>query len=373
MNARQPEREQTSPLGLRLRERIERDGPMTFRDWMEAALYDPAGGYYHRRDLMRWGRAGDYMTSPHRSPLFAATFASYFVRLYEALESPNDLTIIEAGAGAGDFAFGVLQTLRRDHPKIFARTRYLIDEASPDADERARLKLAPFQQHVEFHHPDERSAPTRTAIVFANELLDALPVHRVTMRGGQLLEHYVGCDDAGAFVWAARQVSTPRLAAYFERLQLSLTEGQLAEVNLAALDWLTRASARFRRGFLINVDYGAEACDLYTVTQRPLGTLRAFRRHQLTDDVLAHPGEQDLTTTVDWTSLRNTGTAAGLQTVLFERQDKFLLQAGFLDQLERLSAQAQSEAERVSLRSTARDMILPNSMSASFQILIQKR
>ncbi len=372
MPARQSEQEPTRSLANRLRERISLSGAITFREWMAAALYDKDDGYYCRRDLPRWGRAGDYRTAPERSPLFAATFARYFVRLYEESGAPPTWTILEAGAGAGDFARGVLETLRRDYPHVFAATRYIIDEASTDATEIARAVLSSFKDRVEFRRLKEMSEPLDAALIFANELLDALPVHRVTMRDGQLLELCVGCDAAGKFVWVVRPPSTTRLAAYFERLQIKLTEGQEAEVNLEAVDWIARVASHIRRGFLVTIDYGAWAQELYLSDARRKGTLRAFHRHRFVDDVLALPGEQDLTTTVDWTSIRNAGADAGLQTVLFERQDKFLLQAGLLEQLERLTANAQSEAEVASLRTGARDMILPDGMSASFQVLVQK-
>ncbi|HEX8493065.1 MAG TPA: SAM-dependent methyltransferase [Pyrinomonadaceae bacterium] len=373
MHARQPKQEeQTNHLADRLRQRIRRSGPVTFHEWMTAALYDPVEGYYYRRDLTRWGRTGDYRTSPERSPLFAATFARYFARLYEELGAPARFTIVEGGAGAGHFAAGVLETLRRDYPKIFAATRYVIDEASNDATERARATLNPFTERVEFQSFTKKEAPLGEAIVFANELLDAFPVHRVTMRAGQLLELCVGCDAAGGFVWVECEPSTPRLVDYLQRLQVKLAEGQTAEINLEAVDWIARVASILQRGFLIMVDYGAEADELYNSNTRRSGTLRAFHQHQFADDVLAHPGQQDLTTTVDWTSIKNACAQSGLQTVLFERQDRFLLQAGLLEELERLSANASSEAVAASLRVSARHMILPDAMSASFQVLVQK-
>jgi SAM-dependent MidA family methyltransferase len=372
MNARQPvEQEPPVSLANRLRERIRREGAISFCDWMRAALYDPAEGYYCRRDLARWGSAGDYRTSPERSSLFAATFARYFAQLDVKLGAPRSLTIVEAGAGAGHFAAGVLETLRRDEPQIFARTRYLIDEASADTRERANLLLAPFKERVEFRRLSEIDAPLDAAIVFANELLDAFPVHRVTMRDGRLLELCVECDTAGEFTWVERAPTTPRLADYFRALQLELEEGQLAEVNLAALDWVSTVAMRFRRGFLVTVDYGAEANELYGSPARSAGTLRAFHQHRFAEDPLAQPGRQDLTTTVDWTSIRRAGAEAGLQTIILERQDKFLLQAGLLEQLEQLSASARSEAELAALRAGARHMILPDGMSTSFQVLVQ--
>jgi len=116
MDERGAEHDHTAPLAERLREWIGREGALSFRDWMSAALYDEHQGYYLRRDVTRWGRAGDYRTSPERSPLFAATFAKYFATLYEELNAPPTWTIFEAGAGAGHFAHDVLASLRRDSP-----------------------------------------------------------------------------------------------------------------------------------------------------------------------------------------------------------------------------------------------------------------
>jgi SAM-dependent MidA family methyltransferase len=373
MGQRDVQQEDTlAPLASRLRERIRREGAITFRDWMEAALYDAQDGYYCRRDLVRWGRAGDYRTSPERSPLFAATFARYVSTLYEELRAPEVLHIIEAGAGAGDFARGLLDALRRTFPNIFASVRYVIDEASADARERARLRLAPFAERVELRRLCEPSKAFDDGIIFANELLDAFPVHRVVMRGGKLLELYVGLDESGAFRTVEREPSTPRLAAYFERLGVRLCEGQLAEVNLEAREWIKRAVSTLRRGYLIIVDYGASAEELYQSPHRRAGTLRAFQRHQLFEDVLARPGEQDLTTTVDWTNILKAGEELGLRRLVFERQDKFLLRAGLLYGLELMTAQLQGEAEALTLRSGARELILPGGMSESFQVLVQK-
>ncbi|MBA3768113.1 MAG: SAM-dependent methyltransferase, partial [Acidobacteria bacterium] len=125
MSQRDVNRREESSLAERLRERIRCEGAITFHDWMQAALYDADEGYYCRPELPRWGRTGDYRTSPERSPLFAATFARYFATLYEKLCAPEVFAIVEAGAGAGHFAAGVLETLRRWYPRVFAATRYV--------------------------------------------------------------------------------------------------------------------------------------------------------------------------------------------------------------------------------------------------------
>jgi SAM-dependent MidA family methyltransferase len=340
---------------------------------MEAALYDEHDGYYFRRDLERWGRSGDYRTAPELSPLFAATFASYFARLYEELNAPRDWTIFEAGAGAGYFTYGVLQTLRRDYPQVFAATHCVIDEASADARERASQRLGEFADRVEFRRLAEKSAPVKDAIVFANELLDAFPVHRVMMHEGKLSELFIGLGEADKFIWEKHEPSTPELADYLGRYGIELSEGRIAEVNLEVEKWMRRAASVFQHGYLIFVDYGAEARELYAAPHRRKGTLRAFHRHRFAADVLDRPGEQDLTTTIDWTNVRRVGEALGLQTVSFERQDEFLLRAGLLDNLQRLTAAASNETEATILSSGVRELILPGGMSESFQVLIQKQ
>jgi SAM-dependent MidA family methyltransferase len=374
-----------APLGARLLAKIRLGGPMTFRDWMAAALYDAREGYYTRPDLERWGRAGDYRTSPERSPLFASTFARYFAKLHEELGSPNSLALVEAGGGSGRFARGVLDALRRDAPRLFDSTRHVFDEAGTDA--RARTLLAPYSGRVEFRsikdlnagprnsNPDAHNSTSQHGafIVFSNELLDAMPVHRVVMREGRLRELYVVEAAGGRFDWAEGEPSTPRLAEHFARLGLTLTEWQSAEVNLEAEEWLARAASLGGRGFVVTVDYGDDARSLVGAPHRRAGTLRAFSGHQFADDPLANPGSQDLTATVNWTQIINAGEAAGLETIALERLDSFLMKAGLLEQLERECALARDEAERSALTLGAREMVLPSGMAASFQVLVQKK
>ncbi len=360
-------------LAERLRARIAREGAITFCEWMRAALYDEREGYYARRDLTRWGREGDYRTNPERSALFAATFARYFTTLYAELGHPDELTIIEAGGGAGHFARGVLCTLERDAPEVFSRLRYVFAEASTDARARAAASLLSFAGRVEFRGLDEIDAPLDACIIFSNELLDALPVHRVVHRHGRLLELYVELDADGNFVWVEREPSNVRLAAHFVKARVKLQEGQFAEVNLEAEAWIEKAAQLFRRGYVVTVDYGDEAQNLYSAQHRREGTLRAFSRHAFAADPLAQPGAQDLTTTVNWTQIREAGENVGLKAISQERQDAFLLRAGLLEQIERESELAGSESEVIKLRLDAREMILPGGMGEHFQVLVQKK
>lgn len=362
--------EQTPSLVERLRARIKQDGPITFRDWMQAALYDDREGYYCRPGPVRQGRAGDYRTAPESSPLFAATFARYFSKLFVELGSPSSWTICEAGAASGEFADGVLTALQSHHPKVFAATSYVIDEVSPDARTRTAARLSDFLDRIKFQRLIKVENQFGVGIVFSNELIDALPVHRVTTRRGKLRELCIGLD-ANKFVWVECDLG-PRAADYCQRTRLRLDEDQIAEINLDAEDFISRAASTVKRGFVITVDYGAERNELIGAPHRREGTLRAFHRHQLFSDVLARPGEQDLTTTVDWTQIKDAGARAGLETLRHERLDQFLLQEGLLDELETLTSSL-SDVDVLRLRTSAREMIMPQGLAASFQVLVQKK
>ena len=361
-----------SNLTETLRERITTSGPITFFEWMQAALYDGHDGYYCRADRRKWGRLGDYRTSPERTSLFGATFARYFAKLYETLGQPSSWTILELGAGDGSFAASVLQALENYYPDVFSRTRYLIDEPGFPAQEIARKCLSLFSDRVSFERPSE----IEVGIIFSNEVLDAFPVHRVTKMEGRLQEFYVDLGPQSQFVWTVGEPSSGAIAENLMQLGLELGEGQIVEVNLEIEEWWKTLAAGLKDGYVVTVDYGAESHDLYPTSAsdpRYRGTLRSFQRHQIMDDVLSNPGEQDLTTTINWTAVKSVGEKLGLSVVEFERQDKFLLAAGLLDQLEKESEKAKTEADKLKLSSAALEMILPTGMSVSFQVLVQRK
>jgi SAM-dependent MidA family methyltransferase len=351
-------------LAERLKEQIRASGPMPFRDWMWAALYDPESGYYNRSDLQRWGREADYRTSPERSELFAGTFARYFARLYEDLGRPPEWTIVEGGGGDGSFAQGVLSVLAEQDPAVFAATRYVFEETSNDAIERAREALVDFKDRVSF--ADESAAyPLNPGLYFSNELLDSFPVHRITAEG----EFYVTVDDSDKFVWTTGAFSDPRLQEY----AVQLAPDQIIEVNLAIDNWLESLAAKLERGYVITVDYGAEAEELYDVSLRPQGTLRGFSHHGFVGDVLSAPGEYDITSNVNWTEVMVAGELLGFEVVEFELQNRFLLRAGLLEALDKGLRRMKTEADKLRLTTGAREMILPGGMASSFQVLVQKR
>jgi SAM-dependent MidA family methyltransferase len=358
-------------LEERLRERIRREGPISFYEWMKAALYDEREGYYCRRDRVRQGRQGDYRTAPEMSPLFGAAFANYFMKSYFDLGAPPVWTIVEIGCGTGDFAHDVLRSLQINFPNVFNATQYIIDEVSADAQSHALSKIAPFKDRVQFRALSDLREPLPHALIFSNELLDAFPVHRVIGRGRGLKELRVALNDAGKFAWVECHLDGP-VTEYCDQIKLQLAEGQIYEVNLRAEQFLSLAAKSIREGLVITVDYGAERHELLSDPNRLSGTLRAFRRHRFVDDILSRPGEYDLTTTVDWTQIMEAGQRHGLEALRFEQLNEFLMGENVLAEVLTASRVA-DPASQLKLNRDALELIKSDGMAAAFQVLVQRK
>jgi SAM-dependent MidA family methyltransferase len=310
-------------------ERIQREQRITFHDFMEMALYAPGLGYYTtRRENI--GRSGDYMTSPEVSPIFGAMLGRQLSEMWDALGSPAVFDIVEAGAGTGALARDILSWSRRAAPPFHDAVRYTIVETSTPLRDRQReaLESGGFTGKAGWR---EVLPPGVEGCIFSNELLDAMPIHRVAMQSGELREMYVTWD-GGAFHDQPGPPSTPEIHAYFERLGLLPGDGCAAEVNLAAPAWVHAAAASLRRGFLLTLDYGYEAAELYA-PWRARGTLLCFHRHNASDDPYLRIGRQDMTAHVDFTTIRRAGEDAGLQTLGLVPQSRFLMDLGLPDAL----------------------------------------
>jgi SAM-dependent MidA family methyltransferase len=299
-------------LMARIRDDIGRDGRMTFARFMEIALYDPEAGYYAAaRDVDAAdrgpGRTGDFLTAPEGHPIFGWTIARLLEDVWQRLDRPDRFVVREHGAGSGALAVGILDGLRRSGSPLLDAIRYQAIEISPSRLDRLsdRLDAAGLRPWLE-----AADAPAPGAIL-ANELLDALPVHRVEGSDHGLLERYVALDADGGLGTALGEPSTPGLAARLEAEDVQLEPGQPAEICLAIDDWLRNAVAPLERGLALLVDYGAPAAELYTSVRG--STLRAYYRHGVHDDPLVAVGRQDLTAHVDLTAVERAAAASGLE------------------------------------------------------------
>ena len=331
---------QDEVLAERIRAEIRRDGPVTFARFMELALYDPDGGYY-RSDEARPGREGDFLTAPETHPIFGGTVSRFVAGVWERLDRPSRFIVREYGAGEGAMATSILQALLDARSDVLRAIRY----QPVEVDEK---RLAAFEYHVSGVGIPDVTEPADarpvTGIVLANEVLDALPVHRVVQRGDELLEVRVGLDGP-RFIDVETAPSTPALFVRLAAEDVALADGQRAEVCLGLDDWVAGAAAGLGRGVLLLIDYGYPAIELYDPIRRRDGTLRAYVRHTVHDDPYAHVGRQDLTAHVDVDAVVRAAEAAGLTHLGTTTQAEFLVGLGMDERLRAIQADPSTTME----------------------------
>jgi SAM-dependent MidA family methyltransferase len=308
-----------------IRDAIRRDGRMTFARFMEIALYDPEAGYYSAAPDGEAadrgpGRTGDFLTAPEGHPIFGWTIAHLLEDGWERLDRPDRFVVREHGAGSGALAFGILDGLRRSGSPLLEAIRYQAIEVSGPRLDALHARLDATGLGASLEPADD--GPAAGAII-ANELLDALPVHRVE-GAARPLERYVTLDANGELATELGEPSTPALAARLEAESIRLEPGQPAEICLALDGWLATAVAPLVRGLVLLIDYGAPAVELYTPARG--STLRAYHRHRVHHDPFVAIGRQDLTAHVDLTAVERAAAASGLE--LLSRTTQAELLAG---------------------------------------------
>jgi SAM-dependent MidA family methyltransferase len=357
-----------TPLAGLLANRIRRFGPLPFADYMRECLYHPLHGYYSKAESSRFA---DYYTSVDMHPIFGRLLARQFAGMWEHLGCPAEFMLVEAGAGVGRLAGHILDFCAAKLPDFYDALRYVAVERSAARSEQATLRV---QQHSRMgHFAAAIEIPSRipTGCLFSNELIDALPVHRVIVQDGALKEVLVGFD-AGQFVDLVAPVSTCVINEYLSTQSIVLNEGQQAEAGLEACDWITEVGRRLERGYVLTIDYGHRAGELFD-DHHMRGTLLAYHNHRVSEDFYASPGEQDLTAHVNFTALELWGDRAGLKPVGLTSQTAFLLALGQQNEFADLYDDGQSEAERVQARLQLKTLIHPEGMGERFQVLIQKK
>jgi len=357
-----------TPLAHLLAERMRERGAITFAEYMRECLYHPEHGYYSRLGASRFA---DYYTSVDVHPIFGRLLARQLAEMWALLGRPERFWAVEAGAGAGRLAGHVLEFAARELRDFYGALRYVAVERS--AARRAALAAA-LASHAAAGHAfsaAELPAEIPAGCVLSNELLDALPVHRVVREQGALREIYVGLEGE-EFREQHGPLSVPALAEYFAVQGIELREGQQAEAGLEACEWIADVGRRLARGFVLTVDYGREARELYD--ERHLrGTLLAYQQHRASEDFLRAPGEQDLTAHVNFTALELWGRRGGLARTGLVSQAQFLLALGRSNEFADLYDDGQSEVERVRARLLLKILLHPESMGEIFQVFVQHK
>lgn len=409
---------------------IKNRGIIPFARFMELALYCPVYGFYEAEGD-KIGRGGDFYTSVSVGPVFGQLLACQIAQWRQGCPGPQ--TIVEAGAHRGDLTRDILRWLRDFEPDLFARTVYLIVEPSPMRKSWQEATLREFAGHVQWAttlddlaatpqspqvppcgtpgSPGRAGSPAIQGVILSNELLDAMPVHRFGWDAAaqQWYEWGVTLDKKG-FAWAPLDLGKPvpleppqpvpkhqppaehdwaaaLLSALTdaagrgehclvpgeawreaEELFSVLPDGFVVEVCPAARRWWSQAAELLQHGHLLTFDYGCLAHDLF-VPERTGGTLRAFRRHTASSDLLINPGDQDLTAHVNFSEIQSAGEAAGLHTEAFTTQEQFLtkLVANAWPKANAFGAETKSWTRQF------QTLTNPQHLGRAFRVLIQRR
>jgi len=362
-----------TPLHDIISARIAEQGPITFADFMGACLYQPGLGYYTSPGR-KVGAEGDFYTSITVHAAFGRVIAREIAQMWRCMGTPADFTLVECGAGNGRLACDIMDFLAGREPEMYRGLRLALVEKEPSLEEAQRTMLAAHVERIAWLSPEELASGrfSFSGCLYSNELIDALPVQRVLMTPEGLREIYVSLKE-GEFVEEIGELSTPAIAEQLKQVGIELHPGQQAEVNLNGPAWLSAASTALQRGFVLTVDYGYPAEELYA-PHRKRGTLLCYYRHQTEENPYIRLGLQDITAHVDFTSLIKRGEELGLQTAWFGEQYRFLMAAGIIEELEELERSSISDEEKLRLRLTLKKLIVPQGgMGDTFRILVQSK
>ena len=309
-----------------IRAEIRTAGPMRFDRFMDLALYHPGSGYYAKiGGPSPIGKSGDFYTSVSVGPLFGRLLARQFFQMWKLLDRPTAFWIIEQGAHDGQLACDILEWCRAEVPDFFETIHYAIVQASGAAS--MHQKCAPEPALVSritwFEDITALAAEKPVGVFFSNELVDAFPIRSITYRSGEWLEQHVDIDNE-ALRWIDRPIVDDELNQAIAAMPLPAIEGYTTEINLRARSWIGEVGKSLARGYVLTIDYGYPAA-LYYAPFRSHGTLTAFVKHHAVDDVLSEPGMRDITAHVDFTALAKAGEKAGLTTLGFLDQQRFLM------------------------------------------------
>jgi SAM-dependent MidA family methyltransferase len=381
----------TTPMSLSdiIISKIQHEGPLSFHDFMEMALYYPGQGYY-TSPREKLGEAGDFYTSPYLTALFGEMLAGQLEEMWQMLGN-EPFTIVEYGAGTGLLCRDILHRLSAN-PQLYDPLQYYIIEKSDSMREKEKQILPDKVQWVN----SISEIPPVTGCILSNELLDNFSVHQVIMTD-ELMEIFVGYEggdrdheaygvngggdrdyevygvnggEGKGFIELFRPASE-KLKNYLRQLQVTLPKGYRTEINLEATDWIGQVSAALRKGFVLTIDYGCPSSVLYSKKE---GTLVCYHGHRVNHSPYDFIGEQDITSHVNFSALDYWGRLNGLECCGYTTQTHFLQGLGITSHLQKIEAAGLRDVDAVTRQQRLwqlRTLLLE--MGRRFKVLIQRK
>ena len=346
---------------------------ITFAEYMNLVLYHPQYGYYGAGKV-GIGSTGDFFTSSSLGGDFGQLLASQLWDMWQIMDYPNPFHIVEMGGGNGSTAYDILNQIQTVYPDFSEAIEYILVEESPAliATQQKALKSLEEIKITWKTWPDILDRYL-VGCCFSNELVDAFPVHLVTLKNGKLREIYVTTKQ-DKLIETDGELSTSKLEDYFNLIDIDLSnhdypEDYRTEVNLSALDWLSTVSNKLQKGYLLTIDYGYSATKYYH-PQRYQGTLKCYYQHRHHHNPYVNIGYQDITAHVDFTALEKQGKLYGLDKIGFTQQGMFLMALGLGDRLNELSTGKYNIQQVFQRRDALHQLIEPTGLGG-FGVLIQ--
>lgn len=341
-------------------QKIKADGPISFHDFMEMALYYPELGYY-TSDKEKIGVNGDYYTSPYFTSIFGEMLAKQLEEMWHLL-GEDEFTIVEYGAGPGSLCHDILGQFK-SNKEVYDKLHYCIIEKSTAMRKKEQSIL-----HEKVSWYDSiKDIPQFAGCVISNELLDNFAVHQVVMKD-ELMEVYL--DHDYEFVEVLLPAS-PMLKEYMQRLNVVLPKGFRTEINLGAIEWLNEIAVSLKKGFVLTIDYGNISSELYN-PKRSGGTLVCYNKHRVNDDPYYNIGEQDITTYVNFSALSHWGLVNGLECCGYTDQGHFLHGLGIAEHLRKQEVGCKQIYSDIKDKALLIHTLLMD-MGNKFKVLIQQK
>ncbi len=342
-------------------------GAITFYDFMKIALYHNELGYYVKAPL-RIGKGGDFITSPHTHSLFGALIARQLLDFRDFINNTETFSIVEMGSGSGYLAKDILSYLKKYRKDFYDIVSYIIIEPIDSLRNIQKTLLNEFQDKVVWVN-NIYDIDNFNGCVISNELLDAFPVHLIKKVDNSFFELYVVLDDHNNLTFDKGDISSTQLDNYISLLYDILPDNYQTEINLDIKNWLIDINNRMDKGFILTIDYGYIWKDFFH-PNRNRGTLLSYRQHQVTEDVLANPGEQDITAHVNFSDLHRWGQDLNFMTCGFTSQWSFLASLDVEEVFKDITGEFNPFSPELA---AVKMLFLPQGMGDSHKVIVQSK